>query len=210
MSETHKRRAGRPTKEAVPGKKVSLGLKVTPTIKDQLDRAARASGRTQSQEAEYRLEQTFDKRPLVIAMELAFGAELAAALIAAGEAMRGADQYSFALGGEEPWRYEQVLAAAMTVFEAFRPMGQPVQPELRGSTAKGMVGKLGPGRSIALQRLLSFLDRDTADLVRDLLGEKAAAAMASRIRQIINDLGYDVASRTVLVELAPDLPASDT
>jgi predicted transcriptional regulator len=41
---------------------VSLGLKVTPEIKQKLDEAARASGRTQSQEAELRLERTFEPK----------------------------------------------------------------------------------------------------------------------------------------------------
>jgi predicted transcriptional regulator len=54
------KRIGRPTKAPQPGKKVSLGLKVTADIKNRLDAAARASGRTQSQEAERRLEGSFE------------------------------------------------------------------------------------------------------------------------------------------------------
>jgi hypothetical protein len=54
------KRIGRPTKAPQPGKKVSLGLKVTAEIKNRLDAAARASGRTQSQEAERRLEGSFE------------------------------------------------------------------------------------------------------------------------------------------------------
>jgi hypothetical protein len=36
-----------------------LGLRVTPTIKQRLDAAAKSNGRSQAQEAEFRLEQTF-------------------------------------------------------------------------------------------------------------------------------------------------------
>jgi hypothetical protein len=41
------------------GERVSLGLKVTADIKSRIDTAAKASGRTQSQEAELRLERSF-------------------------------------------------------------------------------------------------------------------------------------------------------
>lgn len=51
---------GRKAIVAEQGKRVSLGLKVTPDIKNKLDAAARANGRTQSQEAEARLERSFD------------------------------------------------------------------------------------------------------------------------------------------------------
>ena len=55
------RRTGRPIRPAVPGARVSLGLKVTPDIKTKLDAATRITGRTQSHEAEVRLESTFVK-----------------------------------------------------------------------------------------------------------------------------------------------------
>lgn len=42
-----------------PGERVSLGLKVTADIKSRIDAAAKASGRTQSQEAELRIERSF-------------------------------------------------------------------------------------------------------------------------------------------------------
>jgi len=55
MKEAAKRRVGRPTKQPS-GKRVSLGLKVTAEVKQQIEEAARASGRTQSQEAEHLIE----------------------------------------------------------------------------------------------------------------------------------------------------------
>jgi hypothetical protein len=53
------RRRGRKAQRAEPGVRVSLGLKVTPDIKNALDAAAKKNGRTQSQEAEARLERSF-------------------------------------------------------------------------------------------------------------------------------------------------------
>lgn len=54
-----KRKVGRPLKEAEPGKRASLGLRVTAETKARLEIAAAASGRSQSQEAEIRLEASF-------------------------------------------------------------------------------------------------------------------------------------------------------
>jgi hypothetical protein len=68
------KRIGRPTKPAAPGTRVSLGLKVTGEIKKRLEDAALASGRTQSQEAEFRLENSFrDEAMAISVLELAFG-----------------------------------------------------------------------------------------------------------------------------------------
>jgi hypothetical protein len=52
-------RLRKPARVALPGQRVSLGLKVSAEIKNRLDAAARQQGATQSQEAERRLEQTF-------------------------------------------------------------------------------------------------------------------------------------------------------
>jgi hypothetical protein len=56
MAKTAKRRAGRPTKPAVGTARVSLGLKVTAKTKLVVEALATASGRTQSQEAEFLIE----------------------------------------------------------------------------------------------------------------------------------------------------------
>lgn len=68
MSEAKK--IGRPTQEASPGTRVSLGLKVTADIKTRIDEAAQSSGRTQSQEAEYRLQRSFRDDALFSSDEL--------------------------------------------------------------------------------------------------------------------------------------------
>jgi hypothetical protein len=57
MAKAAKKRVGRPFKSPPPkGQRVSLGLKVTAEVKRHIDAAARASGRTQSQEAELLIE----------------------------------------------------------------------------------------------------------------------------------------------------------
>jgi predicted DNA-binding protein len=49
-------KSGRKPRSAEPGERVSLGLRVPPEVKNQLDAAARRSGRTQSTEVAARLE----------------------------------------------------------------------------------------------------------------------------------------------------------
>ena len=57
--QTGKSRRGRPSKIPVEGERNSLGLRVTAQLKAKLEEAAAASGRSQSQEAEFRLERSF-------------------------------------------------------------------------------------------------------------------------------------------------------
>lgn len=56
---TTKRGPGRPTKPPRPGERNPLGLRVTAEVKERLERAARESGRSISQEVEMRLERSF-------------------------------------------------------------------------------------------------------------------------------------------------------
>jgi hypothetical protein len=85
------------------GRRASLGLKVTPGIKERLDAAARANGRTQSQEAEARIELTFKSEDLLPQLlELAYGRELAGLLMELGKTMLQAGQFTAMQTGIDP------------------------------------------------------------------------------------------------------------
>jgi hypothetical protein len=61
--------------------RVMLGLRVTPELKQKLDAAAEANGRSQSQEAEFRLERSFDREALLSeALQMKYGRSLAGIL----------------------------------------------------------------------------------------------------------------------------------
>ena len=80
------KRRGRPTKAPTGSDRVSLGLRVTANIKKKLDDAAAASGRSQSQEAEIRLERSFEKQGLLTeVLTLAYGPQWAKFFTAAHE-----------------------------------------------------------------------------------------------------------------------------
>jgi TraY domain len=98
-------RPGRKPRRANQGERVSLGLKVTPAIKNQLDAEAKRNGRTQSQEAEARLENSFrNERVLDEAIDLGFGRINGDLLISAfGMIMNTASKASSALTDYNHW-----------------------------------------------------------------------------------------------------------
>jgi TraY domain len=98
-------RPGRKPRPANQGERVSLGLKVTPAIKNQLDAEAKRNGRTQSQEAEARLETSFrNKQVLDEAIDLGFGRISGDLLISVfGEIMNAARKVSSLLTDYKHW-----------------------------------------------------------------------------------------------------------
>jgi len=68
------KKSGPSRKVAPPGTKVSLGLRVTADTKARIDDAAYRSGRSQSEEATWRIERSFDHEDLLLdTLRLAFG-----------------------------------------------------------------------------------------------------------------------------------------
>src|SRR4051812_44215955 len=130
------RRPGRKPQPANQGQRVSLGLKVTPAIKNELDAAAKANGRTQSQEAEVRIEQTFrDQKTIEAGLNLAFGPELAALLLLIGNRVRTLSTVANFLTGSEhhntnawlhnPYVFDQTVQSISAILAAMRPPGDP-------------------------------------------------------------------------------------
>ena len=134
-----------------------MGLKVTSDIKKRLDNAARASGRTQSQEAEARLERSFDHQELLPqVLGLTYGRQLAAMLLMLGDAMKATGESagfsatavrpSAILEGTQKWfdipyAYDQAVRAANRILEALRPAGDPQTPKhMRGTEGELHLG----------------------------------------------------------------------
>jgi len=155
---TEKRR-GRKPHAAQPGGRVSLGLKVTPEIKNKLDEATKHTGRTQSQETEVRLEESFRNQALLDqVLELAYGRELAGVLMMVGRAMRVTGQVTALASTSSyddidhwlriPHAVNQAISAAVAILEACRPPGRREFPdEIKG------------GRSTEEVRGLIFADQ---------------------------------------------------
>lgn len=168
---------GRPSKPPPPGEKASLGLKVTAEIKNRLEAAARISGRTQSQEAEWRLERSFDRQDLLSEfLEASYGPQVAGLLLLLGGALRDVASVASALtliargvsqdsvkgfsGAawadrwlDHPHAYDEACKAVLTVLEALRPPGS-TEPDKE--TAKAL--KTLSWRNIGTRVATDFLE----------------------------------------------------
>jgi predicted transcriptional regulator len=93
MEKKRKKQIGRPRKAPAEGERVQLSFRVTPDLKRRLDEVADQLGRSQSQEAELRLERSFERQDLLTeALSLRYGKEAAGILIMLAEAMEAAGE----------------------------------------------------------------------------------------------------------------------
>jgi DNA end-binding protein Ku len=104
---------------------------VTAELKRRLDTAADQSGRSQSQEAEFRLERSFDHQDLLSeALTLAYGRKFAGIIMALGFVMDGAARSRQMTKDwtQEPESFERAAQAAYTLLTAARPQATPPNP----------------------------------------------------------------------------------
>jgi hypothetical protein len=195
-------RRGRPTKQSEPGARVSLGLKVTPEIKAKLDEAARHSGRTQSQEAELRLTESFrDQEIIERTLALAYGEQLTAIVLTLATVLKeGGPTWGFFSTSEaskdwlaDPYAFDQAARAIDRILDAMRPEGDPATPKmaLGSHQTEKLIGNAGEvWANTALLALAgfphgSFYERPMARL-RPLLGPIANRVRAFMARHFLN------------------------
>jgi hypothetical protein len=128
MTQALKKRLGRPPKVPRPGERVALGLKVTAEIKQRLDKAARKSGRTQSQQAELMIERAFaeqealggpEMRQMVYLMGSAFA-------VAAQRTARGKSDWI-----TDPRAYSEGVAGVLNALLIGFPGGEGRKPAIQ-------------------------------------------------------------------------------
>jgi len=147
------RKPGRPVEF---GERLPLGLRVTKETKARLDKAADASGRSLSQEAETRLENTFNAGNAVFdALDLAYGRRWGGLLLAIAQVAQitgtravSVSQWNFE-GCEDwmadPYAYDQAMRGIVSLLEAFRPHGKIVSPPNTMGLPADAFGRLGEG-----------------------------------------------------------------
>jgi TraY domain len=179
---------GRPRKKAPkPGERVSLGLRVTAEMKAALDEAAARSGRSQSQEAEFRIERSFyDQQILYDALELAYGSSVAGMMLVLGDVMRLVMRHGDIL--RAPWderseTFDQAVAGINAILTALRP-GPTTTPlsEIQLEGIKGMGVAYANGHLDLLDRAERTLPREyerRLAIERDLLGNAVTARLKS-------------------------------
>jgi hypothetical protein len=116
-----------PKRDARPGERFQLGVRVTPKVKKLLDTAVEENGRSLNQETELRIERSFERQALLSeVLALAFGEELAGLLLMLGIAMH--DQGRRITHGKSDWTsnsvaYDAAVFAAMRLLDCGRPSG---------------------------------------------------------------------------------------
>jgi hypothetical protein len=197
-------RTGRPLKRAAPGTRASLGLKVTGEIKERLDAAAQANGRTQSQEAEVRLEQSFRNEDLLPQiLDAVYGRETAGLLLLLGRCIKDASNHAafseaHSLEAVEkwmdhPWAFQQTVEAVQLVLETLRPVGTSEPP--RHNAALAAISETlresanNIGRGLASSILHSVVAPDDAVLGHEM------QPVRDRLSRVVSRLEGDVHAR---------------
>jgi hypothetical protein len=169
----------RPRKQqSEPGKRFPLNMRTTREVREQLEAAAKASGRSLAQETEHRIARSFERQGLLHeVLELSFGSVLGGLLLMAGAAMRdagseGAFQETGRLESMARWPdsatgFDQAKIAADVIFEAARPEGAPRSVGVFGTS-------LGVGKANAL---LAAAKGDQAGAL--VLGDSPVLAQAA-------------------------------
>ena len=190
MTETPSPRSG-PGRPPVAGERIPLGLRVTRETKQKLDQAAHVSGRSQSQEAELRLEQSFNSASALFdALDLAYGRHWTGLLLLLGQVAQltgtraiSASQFNFA-GCEDwvsdPYAYDQAVRGMTFVLEAFRPRGKIGLPIERYNLPEEAWWRLGESYA---RQVLSDLERrstkDTDSTILEAVRQRLVRLMSS-------------------------------
>lgn len=205
------RRIGRPTKPPAPNERVPVALRVTPEIKIRLDTAASQGGRSLSQEAEIRLERSFEREDLLSeALTLAYGRKAAGVLMAIAYVMDAAPRLTerntwnpFRKDWtDDPELFDHAVQAATALLYAVRPPG-----EIPDRSSEPSSDRREPGTWLVSELLLALRDDNSefpADVTTDIkqmlgplarrMTENARAAVGDRsgspkLRLPISDTG---------------------
>lgn len=130
--QAEKKRGGRPTTKPIEGQKATLGIRASADLKTSLNESAKRNGRSLSQEAELRLEQSFRNEGLLEeALGMAYGRIDSDLLISVlGEIMRAATNVTHSRTGHQHWSddpdtFAPVVKIVDELFSALKPISEP-------------------------------------------------------------------------------------
>lgn len=150
-----KSRGGRPrTREPKDGQRITISVRVTPRLKSLVEESAKQSGRSVSQEIEYRVERSFERQDLLLdLLSTAFGQKTAGymmvMMIAFSEAGRTAGHLADPLGAqlkdwtEDDWAKNEAWKALRKAAEDYFVPGEfddPIKVPKRGREFKKEIG----------------------------------------------------------------------
>jgi hypothetical protein len=189
MAKAKPKSAGRPPRRA--GERLSKHrtFRVRGELDGQLAQAAAASGRSVSEEIEYRLERSFaDDGSLLGTLNLAYGRELAGLMWVLVETMKDAGKAAGGLATlsaqgsnrwwNNPFAYAQAAEAAKAILTAFRPPGEPLTPD-----AFPGISNLGVGTAFGILQEIRAVPWNTGDPERGPRLRLALASLIDRVKQ---------------------------
>jgi hypothetical protein len=180
---------GRPTVAPKPGERGTVSLRLTAETKDRIDKAAKANGRPFSQEAELRIEKSFEREGLLPdALELSHGREAAGLIFALGLLMTvggRAAAYEKAITTKkpvqpwatDPYAYDQAVRSVVALLELARP-GKPdfsIRPDVDEGRPKDYANDLVRAVKGTAQGAWAngVFGAENIDTIRKLLGQQS-------------------------------------
>src|SRR5262249_26486054 len=201
-AQTQRTPRGRPRAARKAGERATLSLRITAALFEKLDADAKAKGRALSNEAEARLESSFqDQDRARFFADFYFGRELSALLEIVGRALRDAGTHAAHLSTrgdgppnwiENPYAFAVAVEALMRVIEAVRPTGEIKAPPPR------IPAEAKLGEAIA-NGLLSAIVHEASP--QDFM-EQWAAGIRLRLGplrdRLVSSFDYDVAAQSAV------------
>jgi len=184
-----------------PGDRVPLSLRVTPQLKKWVDDASKASGRSQSQEVEFRLARSMEREMLLVdALVLRHGVKGSAVMMILSRAFRIVEQlaahYTLLEGRhwlseqwlDDPRCYEAVAAAMNVVLNDLHPSRHSLVVHRKKPSPFKSGDWAGLGQFAAHAALLGMFERnkDGRTLAEAMPGNRAVSASGERPKK-----GYD-------------------
>ncbi len=200
---------GRPKlRDADPGEKVTMSVRITQEMKTRLEELATATGRSQSQEAEIRLARSFEREDLLPeVLTLAYGRESAGLLMAIGLIMKVVgDEFhvrDLSFDGAQPWTdnavaFGNVAHTILVLLDAAKPGDQAVDPEIGIRAATGLISAL----KNPVKKGWFIANHHVAKPIRSLLGHTMDRMSKASGRQRLPVLDSDTQARQYQISAA--------
>jgi hypothetical protein len=138
-----RKRGGRPRKSEQKGKTAVIGARITPVLRAEIDQAAKANGRSLSDEIEDRLRRSLNLDADREKLFSKFGDKPTYAMCRLlAEIMREVSNSAGRKWLADPWTYDQVRAGIAAILSDLRPTGNSEPPEI-GKAPGGASEQLG-------------------------------------------------------------------
>jgi hypothetical protein len=176
---------GRPKlREAEPGEKITISVRITPKMRAQLEDISNENGRSMSQEAELRLERSLERQHLLSeVLTLAYGPRIAGLLLLTGYAMDVAVVNS--RGGQSGEDWADDPAASQSVAETLRLIADllPMANARQDQPGKESAAEFAVGLSVRmLTRPKVQIPGTPIAEIRALLGSEMLTKMAQVLK----------------------------